>query len=182
MQMLRSGSPRWANLPPPQQPGQGATFSFNATFKRAIGWHDVERIRALWTGPLVLKGLQSPADVIEAAARGVDGIVLSNHGGRQLEGACAPIERLADAVASAGSRVTVMIDSGFRRGGEVVKALALGAKAVWLGRAPLYGLATRGEPGVRDVLEIFRDEMSRTMMLLGARSLAELGPHHVAST
>ena len=181
IQMLRHGSPRWANLPP-RDPHQGPAFSFNATFKRAIGWPDVERIRALWPGPLVLKGVHAPADVAEAAARGVEGVVLSNHGGRQLEGACAPIERLAEAVAVAGSKVTVMIDSGFRRGGEVIKALALGAKAVWLGRAPLYGLATSGEAGVRAVLEIFRDEMSRTMMLLGAGSLAELGPHHVELT
>ncbi len=182
-QMLRHGTPRWANLSLPIPPGgRSPTFSFDATFKRAVSWKDVARIRKLWPGTFILKGVQSLADVSISMDNGINGVVLSNHGGRQLDGSPSPMQLLPGAVAAAGNAMTIMIDGGIRRGGDIVKAIALGASAVWLGRAPLYGLAARGEAGVVEVLEILRDEMERAMILLGVDSLEKLDAGCVASS
>jgi (S)-mandelate dehydrogenase len=179
-QMLRHGAPRLENVEssnPSGTTGPQAPFSFDALIKRSLCWDDVARMRKSWRGRIILKGIQSAADARLAAAAGVEGIVLSNHGGRQLDGSPSAVEILPEVKAAVGKGITVMVDSGFRRGSEIVKALALGADAVWLGRAPIYGLAAQGEEGVLAVIEILRREMERTMVLLGVEKLCQLQPH-----
>lgn len=146
-----------------------------------LDWNAVAAMRERWKRKLVLKGVMAVADVERAAELGVDGVILSNHGGRQLDGEAAPLDVLPDVVAAAGSRLTVMLDGGFRRGTDVVKALALGARAVVLGRAALYGLAAGGEAGANRALDILRNEIDRTIALLGAPSIDVLAPHLLRS-
>ena len=116
-------------------------------------------------------------DAERAASLGCDGIILTNHGGRQLDYCVAPFEMVPEISAAVGNRMTVIVDSGFRRGTDVIKALALGADAVMIGRATLYGLIAGGEPGVSRALEILTAEIDRALGQLGVRSLEELGPH-----
>jgi (S)-mandelate dehydrogenase len=116
-------------------------------------------------------------DAQRAADIGCDGIVLGNHGGRQLDSCVSGIEMVRPVVAAVGDRLTILVDGGFRRGGDVLKALALGADGVMIGRAPLYGLAAGGEAGAAHALHLLRVEMERTLTLLGCHSLDELGPH-----
>ena len=139
-----------------------------------FGWDDIAWIRSRWSGPLVIKGLLTSGDAIRAAECGADGVVVSNHGGRQLEGAPATIQALPEIVDAVGDRLDVLMDGGVRRGGDVIKALALGARAVLVGRPYLYALAAAGEPGVARMLEIFRDEMTTTLSLLGCPTVSEL--------
>jgi len=141
-----------------------------------IGWHDVDWLRGLWRGPLILKGLLHPDEAREAVKRGVDGIIVSNHGGRQLDGAVASIRALPRVVEAAGGQATVMVDGGFRRGVDVVKALALGARAVLIGRPQLWGVACAGEDGVYWTLELFRREIDRALALGGWDGVAKLDP------
>jgi (S)-mandelate dehydrogenase len=137
-------------------------------------WADIERVRRLWPGKLVLKGILRPEDALRAADKGVDGIVISNHGGRQSEPAVTPLEMLPLIRAAVGDRLTLFIDSGYRRGSDIAMALALGADAVFIGRATLYGLAAGGEKGVRRGLEILRSELDRTLALVGVALVGEL--------
>ena len=139
-----------------------------------IGWRDVDWLRGLWHGPLILKGLLHPDEAREAIGRGADGIIVSNHGGRQLDGAVASIRALPGVVEAVGGRAPVMIDGGFRRGVDVVKALALGARAVMIGRPHLWGVACAGEDGVFWVLELFRREIDRALALGGWDGVAKL--------
>ena len=141
----------------------------------AMSWRDIAWVRELWEGALLLKGVLHPAEAVEAVARGVDGIIVSNHGGRQLDGAPASVEALPAIVAAVGGRIPVLIDGGIRRGADVVKAIALGANAVLIGRPHLWGLAAAGEAGVAHVLELYRREIDRVMGLMGASRLADLG-------
>jgi (S)-mandelate dehydrogenase len=179
-QILRYGAPELENVVSTDSAGKGAAqvpFSFDKLIKRDLSWADVARIRRVWRGTLILKGIQSAEDARLAVEAGVDGIVLSNHGGRQLDGSPSTIEVLPEVVAVVNKSIPVMVDSGFRRGGEIVKALALGADAVWLGRAPIYGLAAQGEQGVQSVIEILRKEIERTMLLMGVEKLSQLQPN-----
>ena len=139
-----------------------------------IGWRDVEWLRSLWRGPLILKGLLNPNEAREAVKRGVDGVIVSNHGGRQLDGAVASIRALPGVVEAVDGRAPVMVDGGFRRGVDVVKALALGARAVLIGRPHLWGVACAGEDGVFWVLELFRREIDRALALGGWDGVAKL--------
>jgi isopentenyl diphosphate isomerase/L-lactate dehydrogenase-like FMN-dependent dehydrogenase len=139
-------------------------------------WEDIAWMRANWDGPLIVKGILSTADATTAAKLGADGIIVSNHGGRQLDGAPASITVLPHIVEAVGDDVTVILDSGIRRGSDVLKALALGAKAVMVGRLPAWGLAVDGEAGVAHMLEIIRTEMVRNMRLLGCSSIHDLDP------
>jgi (S)-mandelate dehydrogenase len=141
-----------------------------------LDWNLVARLRAAWPRKLLLKGIQHEDDVRRAVDSGVDGIVLSNHGGRQMDRAVAPIELVAAARAIAGPDFCILVDSGFRRGSEIMQAVALGADAVLLGRATLYGLAAGGEPGVARAIEILRQEIDRNLALLGINAVDELGP------
>jgi L-lactate dehydrogenase (cytochrome) len=143
-------------------------------FDQKLSWADVEWIRSMWDGPLVLKGIQTVADAEQAARLGVDGIGLSNHGGRQLDGAPAPIELVEPVRQALGGEATIICDGGVRRGDDIVKAIALGADACSIGRAYLYGAAVGGERGVDHVLAMFRAGLERTMALCGRTSIGEL--------
>ncbi|HZO34916.1 MAG TPA: alpha-hydroxy acid oxidase [Gaiellaceae bacterium] len=146
----------------------------------SLTWSDVERIAAEAGLPLLLKGVQTPEDAQLACEHGAAGIVVSNHGGRQLDGVAATIDLLAEIVDAVGGRVEVLVDGGVRRGTDVVKALALGARAVLAGRAALWGLAVDGEAGVRAVLSLLQAEIRNALELLGCRSPADLTAAHVA--
>lgn len=146
----------------------------NEQFDPGLSWKDVEWLRGIWSGPLMLKGIQRVQDADTAVAHGVDGIMVSNHGGRQLDHAPAPIDILEEVVQTVGGRIAVICDGGIRRGSDIVKALALGADACSIGRAYLYGLGAAGEAGVNRALEMLRDEMTRTMALAGVRSVEEI--------
>ena len=141
-----------------------------------MSWADVDQLRAQWRGPLVLKGILSPAEAREAVARGIDGVIVSNHGGRQLDGAIASLDALPRIVEATGGRIPVLLDGGIRRGADVVKAIALGATACLIARPQLWGLAMAGEAGVAHVLDIFRREIDRTMGLCGLTRVAEITP------
>jgi L-lactate dehydrogenase (cytochrome) len=140
----------------------------------SLTWADLAWFRSLWSGPLLLKGVLTVADAKKAVEHGVDGLVVSNHGGRQLDGARASIEALPDIVDAVGSRVEVLLDGGVRRGADVVRALALGARAVMVGRPYLYGLASGGTAGVRRVLEILHGEVDHALALTGVPRVGDL--------
>lgn len=142
-------------------------------------WDDFARIREMWSGPVYLKGILDADDAQRAVELGADGVLVSNHGGRQLDGAPAALDALPAVVERVGDRVPVLLDGGVRRGSDVVKALALGATAVGIGRPYVYGLAARGQAGVEHVLEIFREEIVRTLTLMGVEDVADLNRSHV---
>ncbi len=142
----------------------------------SMSWADVGELRKLWRGPLILKGVLHPDEARRAVTEGVDGIIVSNHGGRQLDGAASSIEALPGTVAAVEGRIPVLLDGGLRRGSDVVKALALGASACLVGRPQLWGLAVAGEAGVARMLEIYLLEIDRVMGLCGAASIAGLKP------
>jgi L-lactate dehydrogenase (cytochrome) len=142
----------------------------------SLTWDDIPFLREHWHGPIVLKGILSVADAHRAAEAGVAGIVVSNHGGRQVDGAIAALDALPAIAQAVGSRVAVLFDSGIRGGADMIKALALGAQAVLVGRPYVYGLALGGEAGVRHVLRALRNDFELTMRLTGLASLSELGP------
>lgn len=141
-----------------------------------VGWADVDALRRQWRGPLILKGILHPEEAREARARGADAVIVSNHGGRQLDGALASVAALPAVVEAVGSDFPVLVDGGFRRGVDIVKALALGARAVLIGRPHLWGVATAGEEGVLWVLELYRREIDRALALGGWDGIARLGP------
>lgn len=136
-------------------------------------WADLEWIRERWGGPVLVKGLVTAADAEQAVAAGVDGIVVSNHGGRQLDGVAASVDALAEVVDAVGDHVEVLVDGGIRRGSDVARALAVGARAVMVGRPWVFALA-QGEPGVSRLLEILRTDLDRTLRLLGCPSVQDL--------
>ena len=140
-----------------------------------FSWRDVERIRSRWSGTVAVKGIMHPLDAVRAVEAGADAIVVSNHGGRQLDSAPATISALPAVVDAVGGHAQVVMDGGIRRGSDVVKAMALGADACLIGRPWLYGLAVAGQDGVASVLTIIRDEIVRTMTLLGCESLGAIG-------
>ena len=141
--------------------------ALNQQMNMKLTWDDLAWVREHWHGPLLVKGICSLADAKRAHAHGADGIVVSNHGGRQLEGVPSALELLPDVADALKGRMALLVDGGVRRGSDVAKAVALGADAVLLGRAPLYGLAARGESGVDEVLAILRNELEVTLRLLG---------------
>ncbi|MGI9604017.1 MAG: alpha-hydroxy acid oxidase [Acidimicrobiales bacterium] len=146
----------------------------NGQFDPALSWDDIEWFRARWPGRVVLKGIQSVDDAVLAADHGIDAVALSNHGGRQLDGAPPPIELVGPVAHAVGDRVAVLCDGGVRRGSDVVKAVALGATACMIGRPYLYGLGAAGERGVDWVLDFFADGVRRTMALTGCTSMADV--------
>jgi L-lactate dehydrogenase (cytochrome) len=148
----------------------------NRQVDASIAWADLAWFRSLWSGPLLLKGVMTVADARKALEHGVDGLVVSNHGGRQLDGTRATIEALPEIADAVGHRMEVLLDGGVRRGADVVRALALGAKAVMVGRPYLYGLASGGQGGVRRALEIFMREIDHVLALSGVPRVADLEP------
>jgi lactate 2-monooxygenase len=155
----------------------GAVLRYTQVFgDLSLTWEDLPFLRDHWRGPIVLKGILSAADAGRAAEAGVDGIIVSNHGGRQVDGAIGALDALPAVVAAVGSRLTILFDSGVRTGADILKALALGAQAVLIGRPYVYGLALGGEAGVRHVLRALRNDFELTMRLSGVASAADLGP------
>jgi L-lactate dehydrogenase (cytochrome) len=152
----------------------------NALFDPSVTWDLVGWLRERWRGPLLVKGVTHVADAVRAAELGVDGIVVSTHGGRQLDRAPVPLEVLPSIVDEVGGSVDVLLDGGITTGADIVAALAFGARAVMVGRAYLYGLMAGGEAGVARVLDILAEEMRRTMQLLGVASPAELDRSHAS--
>jgi L-lactate dehydrogenase (cytochrome) len=151
----------------------------NRVFEPALTMDDVRWLRSVWPGSLVIKGIQSAADAERVVDAGADGVLLSSHGGRPLERAPVPLELVPSVVSAVGGRAQVLVDTGVMNGGDIVAALALGADAVLVGRAYLYGLMAAGRRGVARAVEILAAEVVRTMQLLGARSVDELAPSHV---
>jgi L-lactate dehydrogenase (cytochrome) len=147
----------------------------NIGHRDQLAWKHVELIRRRWKGKLVVKGLIAPADARIARESGVDGVIVSNHGGRQLDGTISALRSLPDIAAEAGP-MTVMMDGGIRRGTDVIKALALGAHFVFVGRPFLFAAVAAGEPGVQRAITLLRDEIDRDMALLGVRSVSEISP------
>lgn len=182
--LVPHGVPRFENIikfmPPEAQSAQGGVAFIPRLFEANISWEDVAWLREIWPRKLIVKGILNVADAQRAADVGCDGIVVSNHGGRQLDGVISPIEVLPDIVAAVGDRLTVLVDSGYRRGTDVVKAMAMGADAVMIGRPVLYGLAAGGEAGVQHALSILTSEIDRVLGQMGCRSFEDVGPHLLA--
>ena len=184
LEILRHGLPGMANF-------EGYRFSTpkGTDIATAVGqemdpsfdWEEVKRLRELWPRKLLLKGVERADDAARAAEIGCDGVIVSNHGGRQLDGAAPTWEALPHVARAVGSRMTVLVDGGVRRGVDILKACALGAQGVLTGRATLYGVTAGGEPGARRALEILFAEFERSMRLCGVRSIAEIGPELVFS-
>jgi L-lactate dehydrogenase (cytochrome) len=175
---VRSEPIRFANVVG-RDVGDGAspvTLSdyINTQFDPGLSWGDVDWLRSVWDGPIVLKGVQTVEDAVLAAERGVDAIALSNHGGRQLDGAPAAFSLVAPVADAVGGRVEIICDGGVRRGSDIVKAVAAGATGAMAGRAYLYALGAAGERGVDRVLDWFRNDVARTMTLLGVGRIADL--------
>lgn len=181
--LVPHGMPRFRNLgdflPPGQDSARNAAAFLTAQMDASLAWDDVRWLRDLWPRKLVIKGILCVEDALRAQAVGADGIVVTNHGGRQLDGCLAPIELLADIRRAIGPEMTLIVDSGFRRGADFVKARALGADAAMSGRATLYGLAAGGETGVRRALQILHGEIDRTLGLMGVPRLEAVGAEHV---
>ena len=174
---VNGGIPSQANLPDRLRNKVTQSAHPGAHFKQDnLDWDEVARLRERWPGKFVLKGILRADDAERAAAMGADAIVVSNHGGRGLDCAVASIDALPTIVEAVGGRVEIVLDSGVRRGSDVVKAVAKGASGVLAGRAALYGLAAAGEDGVVRALELLKAETSRTMAMLGARNVSEIGP------
>ena len=151
----------------------------DSMFDPTVTYEDLKWIRKQWTGNLVVKGIQNVGDAVASIEAGADAIILSNHGGRQLDRAPVPLHLLPEVIKEVGNKAEVHVDTGIMHGQDVVAALASGAKFTWIGRAYLYGLMAGGKSGVDKTLEIFRTQITRTMKLLGVSSVAELNPEHV---
>ncbi|HEY7807960.1 MAG TPA: alpha-hydroxy acid oxidase, partial [Croceibacterium sp.] len=173
--MLEGGIPTQANLPDRLRAKVTKGAPPGALFKQDdLDWEGAKDLRDRWPGKFVLKGILHAEDAERALALGADGVVVSNHGGRAFDCSMATMDALPAIVQAVGGRMTVFLDSGVRRGSDVIKAVAAGADAVLAGRAALYGLAAFGEPGVARALDLLRTETARSMAMLGVRSVAEL--------
>ncbi|MCW1429782.1 alpha-hydroxy acid oxidase [Novosphingobium sp. JCM 18896] len=166
--VLNGGLPTFANYP------AEVAKTGRVTNSPSVTWDDVRELKRRFPGKLLLKGMLNREDVIAAADHGVDGVVVSNHGGRTFDAAPASIEVLAEIVDAVGDRMTVIFDSGIRRGSDVLKAMAIGAHAVMIGRATLYGAGAGGQPGAARAIDILKEEISTAMAMVGATSLREL--------
>ena len=177
--LLDGGTPNLQNI---VEPGKGPMPLVDVTAALAqavVTWDDLRWLRQVWPGPIVIKGILSAEDAKRAADEGAAAIVVSNHGGRQLDGVPATLRVLPEVVAAVNGRVEVLMDGGIRRGSDIVKALCLGARAVLVGRAYAYGLAAAGAAGVDRALEILRADVERTLLLLGCPSVAALDASYI---
>jgi L-lactate dehydrogenase (cytochrome) len=177
--LLDGGVPRLPNV---NVPGQGPMrlMDVNAALSRtALSWDDFRWIRELWNGPIVVKGVLCADDARRAVDVGAVAVVVSNHGGRQLDGAPATLRVLPEIAAAVGNRIEVLVDGGVRRGSDIVKAICLGARAVLVGRAYAYGLAAAGGAGVTRALTILKTDLARTLRLIGCSSIAALRREYV---
>lgn len=179
--LVSTGMPRYENYPAQvKQRITALPMGRSMMVTDSLTWEDLKAIRRIWPHRLIVKGILRAQDAVLAADCGADGVIVSNHGGRALDSTMAPIEVLPSVLDAAGKRLTVMVDSGFRRGADVVKALCLGAAAVLIGRAPLYGTAIAGEAGAARAIEIYRDEIDRVLALIGCPGVDALGPDYLA--
>jgi L-lactate dehydrogenase (cytochrome) len=163
-------------------PGKGPMLYADVTAaleQSVVTWEDLKWIRQAWNGPVVIKGIHTGDDARRAVDDGANALVVSNHGGRQLDGVAASLQILPEVVAAVGDRIEVLLDGGVRRGSDIIKALCLGARAVMVGRAYAYGLGAAGGAGVTRAIEILRADLIRTLKLLGCASVAELDPSYV---
>jgi isopentenyl diphosphate isomerase/L-lactate dehydrogenase-like FMN-dependent dehydrogenase len=170
-----SGMPEHANYPEQyREKFTGASSQAKALRADRVSWADVDKLREIWPGKLVIKGIMRADDARRALDHGVDGIVVSNHGGRNMDSAPSTLDVLPGIASAVGHRTTVFVDSGVRRGSDIVKCLALGAHAVFTGRATLYGIGAGGEAGASKALHILKDEMRRTMAYIGKQRVADI--------
>lgn len=179
------GMPRFVNLSEGEDSASSAQLQaalLARAMDRSLVWESLDWLRELWDGPLLIKGLLDTDDAREAIRRGIDGIIVSNHGGRQLDAAPSTISVLPEIVQAVNGKLPIFVDSGFRRGSDIAKALAIGAKAVLIGRPAIYGLACSGSAGVASVLKILTEELARSLTLLGVNSPAELNWGHLRHT
>src|SRR3989440_3372087 len=179
LEILQFGLPGMANFEGYKFSSYGKTDIATAVGREmdaTLDWEAIKRIRSLWPRKLLLKGVERPEDAERAASIGCDGVVVSNHGGRQLDGAVATLEALPHVARAVGTKMTVLLDGGVRRGVDILKARALGAHGVLTGRATLFGAMAGGEVGARRALEILASELERAMQLCGVRTVAEIGP------
>jgi len=178
--LLTTGMPRYQNYPTDIKYRITAGPMGRSSMRNdSLNWDDLRALRKLWPHRLLVKGLLHPQDAVTAADCGADGVIVSNHGGRNLDTVISPIEALPEVVDAVGKRVTVLVDSGFRRGTDIAKALAMGAQAVMIGRSTLYGVAAGGEEGARRAISLFRGEIDRVIALLGCNSVADLSTEHL---
>jgi L-lactate dehydrogenase (cytochrome)/(S)-mandelate dehydrogenase len=177
--LLTTGMPRFENFPQVLQRSLTANASGRSALPKTdtLTWEDLRALRGLWQGPLIVKGVLHPEDALAAANHGADAVIVSNHGGRNLDTSIAPLHALPDIVERVGNRIEVLLDGGIQRGSDVIKALALGARAVLVGRAPLWGVAAGGEAGARRALAILAEETLRVLGQLGCSRVDEAGPH-----
>jgi len=150
-----------------------------ALAKAFVTWEDLRWLRKIWTGPILVKGVLTGDDARRAVDEGAAAIIVSNHGGRQLDSAPATLRALPEVVAAVNGQAEVLMDGGIRRGSDIVKAMCLGARAVLIGRAYAYGLAAAGHPGVNRALEILRTDVERTLLLIGCPSVSALNASYV---
>jgi len=177
--MLFQGIPKMENLADHAPEGTDAVALASSVARNndaALDWEVLKRVRDRWPGKLLVKGILRADDAERALAAGCEGVIVSNHGGRQLDGAVSSLDALPPIVRALGGKASVLMDGGVRRGADVVKALAYGAEAVMTGRATLYGVCAAGEAGARRALDILSDELVRTMQLCGTRRIADIGP------
>ncbi len=180
--LLTTGMPRYENYPTEmKQRITALPMGRSMAVTDALTWEDLRALRQIWPHTLMVKGILRARDAVLAADCGADAVIVSNHGGRAVDSTRAPIAVLPEVVDAVARRITVLVDSGFRRGADVVKALALGAKAVLVGRAPLYGAAVAGEAGAARAIEIYRDEIDRLLALIGCPGVAHLGRDYLAA-
>ena len=166
---------------PEEDPGMATGHFLGVQANPSLSWEDLSQLREMTTLPIVIKGIQHPEDAREAARRGIDGVVVSNHGGRQVDGAIASLDALPAIAAAAGDDLAILFDSGIRGGADALKALALGADAVCLGRPYIWGLALGGQAGVEAVLKMILAELDLTMALCGLTRPEEIGPDLLSS-
>jgi len=176
---LDGGLPKLPNVVIPGVGPMPLTDVGTALAKAAVKWEDFHWIREVWKGPIIVKGILSADDARRAVDCGAAAVVVSNHGGRQLDYVCSSLKALPEVVAAVGNQVEVIMDGGVRRGGDIVKAICLGARAVLIGRAYAYGLGAAGQLGVSRALDILRADVERTIKLLGCTSIAQLNRSHI---
>jgi L-lactate dehydrogenase (cytochrome) len=177
--LLDGGTPRLQNI---IEPGKGPMPLVDVTAALAqavVTWEDLRWLRKMWPGPIVMKGVLTGEDAKRAIDEGAAGVIVSNHGGRQLDGVSATLRALPEVVEAVGGRIEVLMDGGIRRGSDIVKAICLGARAVLIGRAYGYGLAAAGPAGVARAIDILRTDIERTLKLLGCPSIAALNGSYV---
>jgi isopentenyl diphosphate isomerase/L-lactate dehydrogenase-like FMN-dependent dehydrogenase len=180
--LLTSGMPRYQNYPAEvKQKITALPMGRSMMLNDTLTWADLRELRKRWPHRLMAKGILTAEDAKLAADCGCDAVIVSNHGGRVVDGTRAPIEIVPEVVDAVGKRVTVLVDSGFRRGSDIVRGLALGAHAVLIGRATLYGIAAGGEAGAARAIHLLREEIDRTLALLGVLNVAALTPECLAA-